>query len=302
MTTLKNIAKISKQKEILFNENNTCLSPLGLFSIKENLNGLTLIIRGGYYNKNDGTSILISDEIINLTISNTHYIYFNTTTNLIEINTTGFSNGNIALYTVTTNTTKITNISDKRKIALFKQETPNNFYVPPYVLPKATSSTIGGVKPDGGTIVVNGFGTITDVTNPAAATVFNINLNSNVLLATKNVDYDLLSISLTEGTYFILYYATSLYDSANNSNSILLELKDTTTSYSHSFASMVLATTPQRYLQSFKQCLITLTEPKTLTLKGRYSASSGTNTATILATTNSGLSSTGATRLIALKI
>lgn len=298
MTQLKTIPKISKQKEIIINENTNSLIHLSTFSLRENLNGLTVFIRGGLYNDNLGNQINVSDKIINLSISNTHYIYFNTITNLIENNTSGFSNGNIALYTITTNTEKIINIIDNRKISFLNNGTPSNFYVAPYILPVATSTTIGGVKPDGGTIVVDGFGTLTDVTNSSGAIIFNTNLNSDVSIPTLNTYYNLLSLTLPPGTYYILYFVSFEYQSSTNSYVLSLELTDETNIYSHSFKSTYNVASPVK-MQNFNNCLITLTETKTLTLKAKNSVS--TTTTKALATNNS-LGTNGATRMIALKL
>lgn len=298
MTQLKTIPKISKQKEVLINENTNSLMHLSTFSLRENLNGLTVFIRGGVYNNNLGNQINVSDKIINLSISNTHYIYFNTTTNLIENNTSGFSNGNIALYTIITNTEKIINIIDNRKISFLNNGTPSNFYVAPYILPKATATTIGGIKPDGGTIVVDGFGTLTDVTNSSGAIMFNTNLNTNVSVLTANTYYDILSLTLTKGNYYIIYFVTFEYTSGNNSNVLSLELTDGTTIYSHSWKTTYLTSTLFK-MQNFNNCLINITETKTLTLKAKNTATT-TNT-TALATNNS-LGTNGATRMIAIKL
>ena len=298
MTQLKTIPKISKQKEILVNENTNSLMHLSTFSLRENLNGLTVFIRGGVYNNNLGNQINIDDKIINLSVSNTHYIYFNTITNLIENNTTGFSNGNIALYTITTNTEKIINIIDNRKISFLNNGIPSNFYVAPYVLPKATSTIIGGVKPDGGTIVVDGFGTLTDITNSSGAIIFNTNLNSDISIPTLNTYYNLLSLTLTPGTYYILYFVSFKYTSVSNNYVLSLELTDETTIYSHSWKSTYTNASPIT-MQNFNNCLITLTETKTLTLKAKNTVS--TTTTKALATNNS-LGTNGATRMIALKL
>lgn len=298
MTTLKTIPKISKQKEILFNENNNCLSPLGLFSIKENLNGLTVIIRGGYYNKNDGTSILINDKIINLSISNTHYIYFNTTTNLIETNTTGFTNGNIALYTVTTNTTKITNISDKRKVGLYSYLEPSNFYTAPYTLPIATPTIIGGVKPDNETIIIDGFGEIKDTTSGTSVLSYKKDLLNNLLLNGSSVDNEILSITLPSGTYYITYYVDVSYSATTNSHNMILEFKDNTNIYSHNFNSTSVGTGKR---QLFHNLIITLTENKILYLNLKFAATSS-QTATALSTTYNLIANVGATRIIAIKL
>lgn len=302
MTILKPILRTSKQKEILVNENFNSVSPLGLFSIRENLNGITVFIRGGYYNNNIGTSIVVLDKKFNVSVSATTYVYFNTNTNIIDSNTTGFTNGNIPLYTIITNSTKITSIVDNRKVALFKQETPNNFYVAPYVLPVATSTTVGAVKPDGGTIVVDGFGTLTDVTNPSAAIVFNSTLTSDVSMITTNVAVDLIDMTLTEGTYYLIYFATFLYSSPSNSNVITLYLSDGTNIVSHSQKSTFSTTSnPNRHIQNSNACVITLTETKTIKLRAMHTFSS-TATAKALATTNTLYGTDGATRLIALKI
>lgn len=300
MTTLKTIPKISKQKEILFNENNVCLSPLCLFSIKENLNGLTVIIRGGYYNKNDGTSILINDKMINLSINNTHYIYFNTTTNLIENNIIGFSNGNIALYTVTTNATKITNISDKRKVGLYSYLEPSIFYNN-YTLPIATTTTIGGVKPDNETIIIDGFGEIkdtTNTTNTSTVLTYKRDLLNNLVLTGGNIDNEILTITLSPGTYYITYYVDVSYSATINAHNMILEFKDNTNIYSHNFNSTSVGTGKR---QLFHNLIITLTENKILYLNLKFAATSS-QTATALSTTNNLIANVGATRLIAIKL
>ena len=300
MTALSTIPQNSTNKEPIIDENFKALSPAAIFSKNfSTTTGLIWGFFGGEYNKNDGTIITVNNGTISLTSSTLNYIFFNLTTNAVEKNTTGFLSNHIPLYEVTTNSSLITNILDKRVIAYLPFGTPSNFYTEPYVLPVATTTTIGGVKPDNTTIVVAADGTISSLGGSGGSgsgiTTQQALLTTDVQLTTSNTFFDILSLTLTSGKYLIT--SNSNFQRAGTANTWIAALYDGTNYLANGSAYTVSASPSSTELSLSTILNITTTT----TVKLQAQCSSGSTSSLVKATRIAGATS-GATNLIALRL
>lgn len=112
---MDSISESSANKTTLINEALEALEPASLFGMRTST---TNLLTWGYYGGHMivGTTLTtIAAGTIALTASATNYIESNQS-GTISTNTTSFTAGSIPLYQVTTNTTGITGITDKRAI------------------------------------------------------------------------------------------------------------------------------------------------------------------------------------------
>jgi len=101
MTTLVQISSSQAGKEVTANENFAAVAPAGLFGKKATTtSGLTFGYYGGYLQIN-GVHTLIADGTVSLTNNATNYIEA-TRAGTVSANTTGFTAGQIPLFTVVT--------------------------------------------------------------------------------------------------------------------------------------------------------------------------------------------------------
>ena len=113
MTTLASISASQLQKETTANENFISVSPAGLYGRRyAGISGLTWAYYGGILYVN-GTATPISDGTVLLTNAATNYIEA-TRLGVVSANTTGFTAGQIPLYTVVTAGSVITSYTDYR--------------------------------------------------------------------------------------------------------------------------------------------------------------------------------------------
>lgn len=182
MTVLRQIYQNQLQKEPAINSNFKSLSPVGIFSDKGSI-ALTYNYYGGYFQKTDGTVELINDGSVQLVDNQTNYVYFNQTTNAVEVNQTGVITGNfpIAKAVTVNGQIDINNFFDLRIFALYASGTRSDLSVAiasstqagiikvgsglsidsngvlssnnNYVLPQASSTVLGGVKVGSGLAV-----------------------------------------------------------------------------------------------------------------------------------------------------
>ena len=303
MTVLSTVPQNSTNKELIIDENFKALSPAGIFSKNFSTTiGLTWGFFGGEYNKNDGTIITVNNGTITLIASSINYIFFNLTTNNIEKNTIGFLNNHIPLYEVTTVSSLITNIVDKRVIAYLPFGTPANFYTEPYILPVATSTTIGGVKPDNITITVAADGTISSLGGSGGSggsgsgiTTQQALLTTDVQLTTSNTFFDILSLTLTSGKYLIT--SNSNYQRAVTANPGIAAFYDGSNYLANGSAYTASAT--QSSTELSLSTILNITE--TTTIKLQAQCSSGSTSSLVKATRIAG-ATIGTTNLIALRL
>ena len=300
MTTLNNIPQNSTTKEDIANENFKALSPGAIFSKNfSTTSGLNFGYFGGEYNKNDGTTITINNGVVSLLNNTTNYIFFNLLTNAVERNSTGFLNTHIPLYEVTTLSNLITNIIDKRVIAFLPFGTPSNFYTAPYTLPIATTTTIGGVKPDNTTITISPDGTITSLGGGGGSsgiTAQQTLLSSDLQLTTANTWYDVLSLTLTSGKYIITSNAN--FNRTNGTATTWLAALFDGTNYLANGMTYSVGASPLGSEISIST-ILNITE--TITIKLVAQSSGGTTSSLVKASRISGVT-TGATNLIALRL
>ena len=113
MTTLVQIATNQYQPGATANELFEAVAPSGTFGPKHTTTtGLTLGIYGGIWPLN-GAFVTKADGTLSLTGSATNYVEIDAF-GTVSKNTTGFTAGSLPLFTVSTNTTSITGISDYR--------------------------------------------------------------------------------------------------------------------------------------------------------------------------------------------
>jgi len=113
MTTLAQISSSQVQKEVAANENFLATAQAGLFGKRiAGTTGLTFGFYGGYINV-DGVLTSVADGTVALTASITNYIEA-TRAGVVSKNTSGFTAGQIPLFTALTDTTVITTLTDFR--------------------------------------------------------------------------------------------------------------------------------------------------------------------------------------------
>lgn len=116
MTAIVQISSSQAQKEVTANEAFIALGPAGLFGRKyTTTTGLTWGYYGGIILL-DGVLTTISDGTVALTASTTNYVEA-TRAGVVSKNTTGFTAGQIPLYTVVTGASTITSYNDQRLTA-----------------------------------------------------------------------------------------------------------------------------------------------------------------------------------------
>lgn len=113
MTLLTTISASQASKEVVANENFIAVSSAGLFGRKySTTTGLTWGYYGGILLV-DGVLTTIADGTVALTASTTNYVEA-TRAGVVSRNTTGFTAGQIPLYTVVTGTATISSYTDQR--------------------------------------------------------------------------------------------------------------------------------------------------------------------------------------------
>lgn len=113
MILLTTISVSQASKEVVVNENFIATGPAGLFGRKySTTTGLTFGYYGGVMLV-DGVLTTISDGTVALTASTTNYVEA-TRAGVVSKNTTGFTAGQIPLYTVVTGASSITSYTDQR--------------------------------------------------------------------------------------------------------------------------------------------------------------------------------------------
>lgn len=116
MTSLVQISASQAQKEVTANEAFIAVSPAGLFGRRyTTTTGLTWGYYGGVMLV-DGVLTSISDGTVALSASTTNYVEA-TRAGVVSKNTTGFTAGQIPLYTVVTGASTITSYTDQRLTA-----------------------------------------------------------------------------------------------------------------------------------------------------------------------------------------
>lgn len=100
------------QKEVTANELHNAASPATLFAIKT-LIGQTLNYYGGWFTKADGTGVDIANGQVTLTYSATNYFGVDGA-GATSVNTTGFADGVLPLYTVVMGASAYTSYTDHR--------------------------------------------------------------------------------------------------------------------------------------------------------------------------------------------
>lgn len=109
---LDQISSTQSNKELLINSLNDALSPSSLFGRHASAtSGLTW----GYYGGTFGSNA-VANGTVTLTASATNYVQANGTTGAVSANTTGFTAGSVALYTVVTGATSVTSYTDNRSL------------------------------------------------------------------------------------------------------------------------------------------------------------------------------------------
>lgn len=122
-TVLKVIEQNVINKEDIINENIRAVSAAAKFSYKASASsGLRFGYYGGTQTNRDGTRTEIADGYVTCVISKTNYIEYDFTTKQIKVNQTGFTDNNIPLYQVVTNTSAISTITPVNEVlfATFK--------------------------------------------------------------------------------------------------------------------------------------------------------------------------------------
>jgi len=113
MTNIVQISASQAQKEVTANEAFVALGPAGLFGRKyTTTTGLTWGYYGGILLV-DGVLTSIADGTVALSASTTNYVEA-TRAGVVSKNTTGFTAGQIPLYTVVTGASTITSYTDQR--------------------------------------------------------------------------------------------------------------------------------------------------------------------------------------------
>lgn len=113
MTTLQQLATSQSGLPTRINENFASVSPAALFGMNpQTTNGLTWGYYGGVVN-NAGTLTTIADGTVTLTNSATNYVEA-TSAGIVQVNTSGFTSGNIPLYQIVVSGSLPTTISDMR--------------------------------------------------------------------------------------------------------------------------------------------------------------------------------------------
>lgn len=116
---LQSILQNQAQKEVTINQNFEALDHASFGSYNPlTTGGLTFGYIGGLTVNSSGVEQTLNDGSIYLTASSINYIEYNQVNNAIVSNTTGFTNGRIALYTVNTNTVGLILPIVKHKIAV----------------------------------------------------------------------------------------------------------------------------------------------------------------------------------------
>ena len=211
MTTLNQVYQNQLQKEVTINENFAATSIAGIFANKGNQNGLSYNYYGGRYQKQDGTQGTVADGSISLADNSTNYVFFNISTELVEINTTGVPNNCFPVAKVTTASGVITAIEDLRVVALYANGTPTNLS---YTLPIATDTVLGGVKVGAGlTIDMDGILSTSGGGSGYQTTITRTTAIQSTTLATLT-DITDMSVSLeANATYevdaMVLYQSTA---------------------------------------------------------------------------------------------
>ncbi|MFA5170432.1 MAG: hypothetical protein WC426_02620 [Sulfuriferula sp.] len=102
-------------KEATVNELMNAASPATVFGRRQSSSGLAWDYFGGRFNAN-GTLTAIANGTLTLTASTTCYIEVNPA-GTVSFNTTGFTAGNIPLYSVVTGASTVTSYADYRNFA-----------------------------------------------------------------------------------------------------------------------------------------------------------------------------------------